>query len=58
MTSPITPEQIHEFAAAWFRALDVHAPIDECLSMLTDDKLYMHFPDGEIHDFRDIQQMV
>jgi len=51
MTSPITPEQIHEFAATWFRALDVHAPIDECWSMLTDDKLNMHFPDGDIHDF-------
>jgi len=51
MISPIKPEEIHEFATAWFRALDVHAPIDQCWSMLSDDHLHMHFPDGEIQDF-------
>lgn len=51
MISPIKPEHIQEFATAWFRALDVHAPIDQCWSMLSDDHLHMHFPDGEIQDF-------
>lgn len=51
MSSPIKREQIQEFATAWFRALDVHAPVDQCWSMLSDDDLHMHFPDGEIQDF-------
>ena len=51
MISPIKPEQIQEFATAWFRALDVHAPIGQCWSMLSDDHLQMHFPDGDIQDF-------
>ena len=51
MINAIKPEQIHEFAAAWFRALDVHAPIDQCWSLLSDDQLQMHFPDGDIQDF-------
>lgn len=51
MTSPIKPEQIQEFATTWFRALDVHAPIEQCWSMLSDDDLHMHFPDGDIRDF-------
>src|SRR4030095_1515174 len=56
MSSPmlitaIKPEQIEEFATAWFRALDVHAPIDQCWSMLSDEQLHMQFPDGDIQDF-------
>jgi len=46
----ITPEQVQNFAATWYRALDVHAPIQECFAMLADDGLHMHFPDADIQD--------
>lgn len=50
MTSSATSEEIHKFAAAWFHALDVHAPLQECLGMLANDDLRMHFPDADIRD--------
>ncbi len=50
MTGPITTEQIAKFAVAWFFALDIHAPIEECYLMLADEGLAMRFPDGDIHD--------
>jgi hypothetical protein len=51
MASPITPEHIQTFASAWFHAIDVHAPLQECLAMLAEDGLQMRFPDGDIRDF-------
>src|SRR5262245_47000741 len=56
MTRPFTRDDIAEFAAAWYRALDVHAPIKECRSMLAADSLNMHFPDGDIRDFASFQE--
>jgi hypothetical protein len=51
MADPITAEHIRQFAAAWYRALDVHAPLEECWKMLADDGLTMQFPDADIHNF-------
>jgi hypothetical protein len=50
MIAPIAPEQIRAFATAWFQALDVHAPIGECFSMLAENMLHMNFPDADIRD--------
>src|SRR5947207_1129865 len=50
MANTIAPEQIQQFATGWFHALDVHVPLQECLSMLSKDGLHMHFPDGDIGD--------
>jgi hypothetical protein len=47
----ITREQIQTFAAAWYRALDAHARIDECFRMLAGESLHMRFPDAEIRDY-------
>jgi len=47
----ITEDQIKQFAAAWFLALDVHAPVQECYQFLADEGLNMQFPDGDIRDF-------
>ena len=44
-------QRIEEFAAAWYRTLDLHAPIEQCVSMLAETGLHMHFPDGDIQDF-------
>jgi hypothetical protein len=48
--APMTEDQIKQFAAAWFLALDVHAPIQECYQLLADEGLNMQFPDGDIRD--------
>ena len=56
MNSPITPEHIQQFAAAWYRALDAHAPLSECLGMLAENDLSMRFPDGEINDALSFQK--
>jgi hypothetical protein len=47
----LTEERVREFVEAWYRALDEHAPIEACWSMLADEGLRMEFPDGDISDF-------
>lgn len=49
-TGVITQEQVDGFAAAWFRCLDNHEPIEACYAMLAEDGLRMQFPDGDIRD--------
>lgn len=48
--SGISMEQIKAFIAAWYRALDLHLPIEEVYSFLADQNLNMQFPDGDIRD--------
>jgi len=55
MNTAVIPEQGQQIAAAWYRALDVHAPLDEC-RWLADNNLNMQFPDGDIHDFSSFQR--
>jgi hypothetical protein len=50
VSQPITQEQIRTFVAAWYLALDNHAPIEECYRLLAEDGLNMQFPDGDIRD--------
>jgi hypothetical protein len=50
MADPITLDQIKRFVAAWYLALDQHAPIEGCYAMLADEGLNVQFPDGDIHD--------
>lgn len=50
-TNPFDEQNIQNFVAAWYYALDVHAPIEECYRFLADDGLVMRFPDGDIRDF-------
>jgi hypothetical protein len=51
MTQPLTEEEIRRFTAAWYYALDIHAPVEECYRLLADRDLNMQFPDGDIRDF-------
>lgn len=48
----LTLPEIQKFVAAWYLALDQHAPIETCNQMLADaDKgLRVIFPDGDITD--------
>jgi len=56
MVDLITSKQIQQFAAAWYQALDLHAPPHESLSMLAENGLSMRFPDGEINDYLSFQR--
>ena len=51
MSESITLDQIKQFAAAWYQALDFHVPIEEAYALLADEGLNMQFPDGDIRDF-------
>ncbi len=55
MNSPITEEQIRKFAAAWFLALDVHAPTEECVKFLADSELKMIFPEKTLYGISDFK---
>lgn len=46
----LTEEGIKKFVAAWYLALDQHAPIEECYKLLADKGLRVIFPDGDITD--------
>jgi hypothetical protein len=47
----MTEEQLKKFVVAWYAALDIHAPVEECYRFLAEDGLDMQFPDGAIRDF-------
>ena len=49
-SNPLTEENIRRFTIAWYVALDVHAPFEECARFLADQGLNMQFPDGDIKD--------
>jgi len=49
-TTPLTMDQVKGFVAAWYLALDQHAPIENCYAMLADVGLNVQFPDGDIRD--------
>jgi len=53
---PLTEEGIKRFVAAWYYALDVHAPIEECNRLLADEGLHVQFPDGDIRDLAGFKQ--
>ncbi len=49
--SQITEQQIRNFVAAWYQALDFHVPIEQVYPMLASQGLVMTFPDGDISDY-------
>ena len=55
MNNPITEVQIKKFAAAWFLALDVHAPTEECEKFLADSELRMIFPEKTLYGIADFE---
>lgn len=42
-------ETVRRFAVDWYRALDVHAPLDALLPLMVDDGLELVFPEGVEH---------
>jgi len=45
MQPSLTQKEVSDFAAAWYRKLDVHAPMVEVLPLLADADLVMKFPE-------------
>jgi len=46
--SNITEQQIQNFVTAWYLALDQHAPIEQCATLVADD-VEMIFPEKTLH---------
>jgi len=46
MSEPLTEAEVQQFAADWYRALDVHAPMVDLLPMIAGDDLEMQLPEG------------
>lgn len=47
--APLTQDELKQFAADWYRKLDVHAPMVDLLPMLADEDLEMKFPEATLH---------
>ncbi len=56
MAEPITEDQIKRLVAAWYLALDNHAPIEECYKLLAEEGLNIQFPDGNIRDMESFKR--
>jgi hypothetical protein len=42
----LNQEQIEKFVAAWYYALDVHAPVEELTRLVSDTDVHIEFPDS------------
>ncbi len=54
----ISLDEIKNFVAAWYRALDFHVPLDEIYTLLADKGLDMQFPDGNMKDYASFKLLV
>jgi hypothetical protein len=52
-SKPLTSEEIAQFAADWYRKLDVHAPMVDILPLLAEEGLVMKFPEATAHGLAD-----
>jgi len=51
--STIAMDQIKNFVAAWYKALDQHVPPAECAKLVSDNNLEMVFPEKTLHGVSD-----
>jgi hypothetical protein len=47
----LTRETLQQFAADWYKKLDVHVPMVEVLPMLADNELEMVFPEATVYGY-------
>ena len=55
MQPSLTPREIADFAAEWYRKLDVHAPMVEVLPFLAEEGLEMKFPETTAKGLADFE---
>ncbi len=49
-TAPLTESEVRAFVDDWYRALDVHVPLDEFLAMVADEGIEFRFPEVTVTD--------
>lgn len=54
-TDPFHEDNVKSFAAAWYQALDIHAPTDDLARLLVDEGLQMIFPEKTLIGMSDFQ---
>ena len=54
--SPPSEEETRRLVEDWYRALDVHAPVEEVLPMLAETGLEMTFPEGTMRGLDQFQE--
>jgi hypothetical protein len=54
VSAPLTESEVQEFAALWYRKLDVHAPLVELLP-LVDENAEMKFPEATLRGLADFE---
>lgn len=54
--APLTETEVKQLVDDWYLKLDVHAPVEELLPLLTDDSLEMKFPEATLHDRAEFKQ--
>ena len=45
-TTPLTESDVKELVDAWYKALDVHAPVEDVVAMLAAEGLECYWPEG------------
>jgi hypothetical protein len=48
--SSLSINEIKNFVAAWYKALDQHVSPEECAMLVTDENLEMIFPEKTLHE--------
>jgi hypothetical protein len=49
----LTNQEVNDLAERWYKALDVHAPVEELHAMLLDDGNEMMWPEGPTHGHKE-----
>ena len=52
----LSQDESRQFIDEWFLKLDVHAPVDEVLSLIADNELVMKVPETTIHGHEGFKQ--
>jgi hypothetical protein len=55
MSNTVTEDQVKAFAAAWYLALDVHAPAEQVATLVAEDDLVMIFPEKTLRSMNDFK---
>jgi hypothetical protein len=43
--TPLTEAEVRQFVAQWFHVLDIHAPLEDFLTMVADEGIEFRFPE-------------
>lgn len=53
---PLNQDNLKKFVAAWYFALDIHAPAEDCHKYLASEGLQMAFPEKTLASYDDFDQ--